>query len=395
MSKEEFRTIEDIFNDPSLDKILMLSEKKKHHVIVDPDVRSFQEIQDWVKNHGRLPKKVTELGERRIFSRLKGLQKKYDKLHPYDELGLLIAEDSSKYDDLKKEVQEDSEGKTFSSLEDVLNDDSILFSNVDKIKDEKSSFFDTKKVTKKQKFKPEKVAKRHKIQDFEEYNKLFKNIQADLASGRRQIRPFKNYDIQVHRFYLLNRQLIYIESIGDQIEKVNNYQGKHKDARVHVIYENGTEGRPLYLGLGASLYGRGGRVISEPMENFSLTNDDLFTGYIYILKSKSKDLQLTSIKSLYKVGFTTNDIQKRISNAENESTYLYAPVEVVEEIQVLNLSAEALETAIHHSLSPYQLDVDITGPNGKVIKPREWFVVSLGKIEDIVNEIVAKLQAVQ
>jgi hypothetical protein len=189
--------------------------------------------------------------------------------------------------------------------------------------------------------------------------------------------------------------LIYIESIGDEIQKVNNYQGKHTDARAHVIYENGTESIPLYRGLGASLYGRGGRAISEPMDDFKLSNDDLVTGYIYVLKSASKEPQIASIKPLYKVGFTANDIQKRIFNAQNESTYLYAPVEIIEEIQVINLNAESLETAIHHSLAPYQLDVDITGPNGKTIKPREWFVVSLDKIECIVNRIVAKLQAVQ
>ncbi|WP_431306560.1 GIY-YIG nuclease family protein [Ligilactobacillus pobuzihii] len=88
-----------------------------------------------------------------------------------------------------------------------------------------------------------------------------------------------------------------------------------------------------------------------------MTNDDLVTGYIYVLKSASKAPQIASIKPLYKAGFTVNDIQKRISNAENESTYLYAPVEIIEEIQVLNLNAESLETTIHHSLAPYQLDV--------------------------------------
>ncbi|WEV56240.1 hypothetical protein [Ligilactobacillus acidipiscis] len=75
MSKQEFRTIEDIFNDPSLDKILGSSEKPKKYQAIDPDLKSLEEIQYWFKSHGRLPEKVKELSERRIFSKLKGLQK--------------------------------------------------------------------------------------------------------------------------------------------------------------------------------------------------------------------------------------------------------------------------------------------------------------------------------
>lgn len=40
------------------------------------------------------------------------------------------------------------------------------------------------------------------------------------------------------------------------------------------------------------------------------------------------------------------------------------------------LKAESLETAIHHALAQYQLDVDILGLMAK-IKPKEWFVVDL------------------
>ena len=56
------------------------------------------------------------------------------------------------------------------------------------------------------------------------------------------------------------------------------------------------------------------------------------------------------------------------------------------------MKAESLETAIHHALAQYQLDIDILGPNGRKIKPKEWFVVDLDTISEIVNEIVAKLQ---
>lgn len=215
-----------------------------------------------------------------------------------------------------------------------------------------------------------------------------------MASGRRKLRPFKNYQIDLHHFYVLRGQLVYIEAFGEEVQK-DNKNGQYKDKRVHIIYENGTESNVLYRGLAASLYGRGGKFVTEPDDNIKLTMDDNITGYIYILKSLSKDPQIAEFKSLYKIGFTSGSVKKRITNAENESTYLYAPVKLIEQIQVINLNPEALETAIHHALTDYQLKVDIKAPNGKLITPREWFVVELSKVEEIINAIVARLQSEQ
>lgn len=168
---------------------------------------------------------------------------------------------------------------------------------------------------------------------------------------------------------------------------------------MHIIYENGTESMPLRNGLAASLYGSSkesnvkGMMVTDRLDSeVEIKNDDIVTGYIYVLKSLSNNSQISSIKNLYKIGFTTGSIEKRIANAENESTYLYAPVKEVMQFKVINLKAESLETAIHHALAQYQLDVDILGPNGRKIKPKEWFVVDLDTISEIVNEIVAKLQ---
>lgn len=67
---------------------------------------------------------------------------------------------------------------------------------------------------------------------------------------------------------------------------------------------------------------------------------------------------------MYKVGYTCGSVEKRIANAENESTYLYAPVKIYAEYQVANLNSETLEISIHHALANYRLDVDIKVPNG-------------------------------
>lgn len=189
--------------------------------------------------------------------------------------------------------------------------------------------------------------------------------------------------------------MIYIDAFGEDIEK-NDTNGNYRDKRVHVIYENGTESNVLYRGLGASFYGRNGKIVTElETGEIKLTTDDHETGYIYVVKSLSKDPQIASIDSLYKVGFTVGSVKKRIANAENESTYLYAPVKLIEQFHVINLNAESLETAIHHALANYQLDVEIKATNGRTIVPREWFVVDLDKIEEVINHIVTRLQSEQ
>lgn len=95
---------------------------------------------------------------------------------------------------------------------------------------------------------------------------------------------------------------------------------------------------------------------------------------------------------MYKVGFTSGTVERRIANAENEPTYLYGPVKVVAEYQVINLNPEALETALHHALGQYRLDVDIKATNGKIIHPREWFIADLDTINNLINQIISKLQ---
>ena len=397
MNNQTIHSLEDVFNDPEADELLVAKPKKKT-VSTDPDVENFKEIQAWVKQHnGKEPEKTRDMSrmtERRMANRLKGYRSHEDMielLKPYDELGLLNQESQK----LTLEDTVKSEQQDFNSLDDILGDDSILFgdSNQNTVN---SKLFDTKKlheIRREQENQPEKVSQRHQMADFEKFEPLFKKIQAELASGKRQLRPFKNYEILLHHFYVLKGQLLYIEAIGAK-KSIDNKSKRKTDARLHVIYENGTENTPLLNGLAASMYGRNGKIVTEPDNNFELSSGEV-TSYIYVLKSESDNPEVRRVQeehSLYKVGYTTGTVEKRIANAENEPTYLYGPVKICEEFQVSNLNSEALETAIHHALANYRLDVDIKAPNGRLIHPREWFVTDLSTINDVVNGIVAKLQ---
>lgn len=397
------RSIDDVFNDPSADELLVNSNKKTQ-TSYNPEVEGFKEIEKWVYEHdGKEPEITNDIShrllERQLANRLVGIRRdpeRIEVLKPYDKLGLL-----------KKEVQEvilidkvSNEKQTFTSLDDVLNDDSVLFDDSGKTLNDK--LFDTGSLNeykKSQENKPENKSKRKSMNDFGQYRSLFKQVQEDLTSGRRKLITFNNNEIELHHFYVLNGQLLYIESIGSEFQN-KTHSASDTNARLHVIYDNGTENYPLRNGLIASLYGsrkRGvlGKAVTEPNDTFELDVNDQITGYIYVLKSLSKNRAIKEIQKehhLYKVGFTTGTVEKRIANTENEPTYLYGPVKEVAEYQVINLDAETLEKALHHALAQYRFDIDIKAGNGRIIHPREWFDVDLCTINGIINNIISKLQ---
>lgn len=369
----------------SLDEIMsstLFSEitepvKKTSKVQYDLEVEKFLEIVQFVKENNREPYKVNDnLAERSLASRLAGIRKetsRMDYLRPYDETGLL------------KEI-EAIEIPKITSVDDILaKGSSDLLGG--EFKDD-SSIFDTtilEKVT----TMPEYVAKRKKIKDFGQYEGLFKRCQKEITEGKRKITPFFNeQDIQEGSFYLLKGILLYVEKVGER-QKI---KGK-TNARLSCIFENGTESDMLLRSLSAELYKHGRRVTDSEeglLEN--LHDPEQPRGEIYILKSLSIDPQIQLIKNLYKIGFTTKGVQKRISNAINESTYLYAPVEIVAVYDVFNMGVNEFEKALHHVLAPKNLDVTIMGANGKMIVPKEWFVADLDEIQDAINQIVLMVQ---
>ncbi|WP_125707437.1 GIY-YIG nuclease family protein [Lacticaseibacillus porcinae] len=391
------RSLDDIFNDPDAASLLA-SKPKKVVASYDSTIEGFKEITDWViAHHGQEPQKLrdpSQMKQRKLASRLKGIREdpeRRERLMPYDTAGLLTAhEDGPTFNEVVKE-----EKKDFSSLDDILNDDSILFKKSDQ-QVAGSKLFDTKNLNatqREQQNRPEVISQRRAVKNFDEYESMFKQVQSELASGQRQLLPFKNYELQVQHFYVLKGQLLYIDEIGEEIE-LNDNSNRKTDARMHVIYDNGTENNPTRNGLAASLYGRQGRIVTEIEHGVELTGDDHVTGFIYMLESLSNNPQIKEIQAqhpLYKVGFTTGSVRRRIANAENESTYLYGPVRLAGELKVVNLKAEALETALHHALAQYQLDVDITVGNGRIVTPREWFVIDLDTIEEIAQRIVTSL----
>lgn len=123
-------------------------------------------------------------------------------------------------------------------------------------------------------------------------------------------------------------------------------------------------------------------------EQFKVVDEDVATGYIYVLKSKSPNPSITQYKELYKIGFTTSSVEKRIANAAQETTYLLDEVKVVASWKTYNLNISYFENMLHKLFGQAQFQVKLHHHSGVVIIPKEWFIVPLPIINKAIDCII-------
>lgn len=153
----------------------------------------------------------------------------------------------------------------------------------------------------------------------------------------------------------------------------------------------------LYRSIGKQLLENGHLVTKTEVETAkelfdnvnSVNEEDLDTGWIYILKSKSTHKEISSLNNLYKIGYSTVPVPERIKNASKEPTYLMAEVDIIASYKTYNLNAQKFEQLIHRFFAEVCLNVDINDDKGRRITPREWFVVPLPIIDKVIQLILS------
>lgn len=240
--------------------------------------------------------------------------------------------------------------------------------------------------------KADYVAQRRLCEDFERYRPLFQQIHQDLRQGRRSlIRISKTINLQADHYYIVDGQMLLLESIGEKRRSSNFLP----DARTRCIYENGTESDILLQTLRKSVVG-GGYAITEVQDemesNFftpaDIMEEDRVSGYIYVLRSLSRNPEISNQQNLYKIGFSTNVVEERIANAEHEPTYLMAPVKIVATYKVVNMHSQKFENLVHQLLKAVQFHVTVVDNNGLSHEPKEWFVVPLEIVDVMIEKIM-------
>lgn len=239
----------------------------------------------------------------------------------------------------------------------------------------------------------EEIAQRTPCRDFAQFKPLFDAVKRELTNGTRQIRSISERykgDIRVGNFFILGGQILYIAYIDNKAYKPEE---KGLNARMRVIYANATESNLLLDSLRRALdKDKTSAVITNP-DAGSLFSDvvkegDQATGTLYVLRSLSDHPYIQQHRDLiHKIGITGNDVQKRLANAPKEATFLCAEVKIVQTYTLYNINRIRMENFIHKFLAPAQLQITIKDRFGNPFTPREWFMVPLFVIDEIVERL--------
>ena len=340
-------------------------------------IAGFEEVQRFVDEQGRIP----EHGETKdIFERLYAVR--LDRIREQQEAHDLVA---------KLDHQGLLEGATQDTtpLAEDVDDDALLAElgiDVDAL-----PITELKHVrSTAEKKAAEDIANRERCEDFEIFKPLFGQVQKELATGLRETRPFEmKAEIEKGRFFIVSGQIAYVAEKG---ETTLTDQGR-TDARLRVIFDNGTQSKMLMRSLQRALNkDDAGRRITEPTAGplFSDQNadGDEASGIIYVLRSKSDHPLVTENRELvHKIGVTNTDVEKRIAGAHLQPTFLMANVEVVATYELYNINRTKLESLIHRIFEPTRLDIEIMDRFGRPVVPREWFLVPLFIIREAVERI--------
>ena len=104
--------------------------------------------------------------------------------------------------------------------------------------------------------------------------------------------------------------------------------------------------------------------------------------------TESTNPKILEVDNLYRIGFSSAPVEERIKNAKYESTYLFADVKLLESYKVYNWNADKLELFLHKFFANACLDIEIENTKGQYIKPREWFIVPFGIIQDTIKLVL-------
>jgi hypothetical protein len=345
-------------------------------------VAGFEEIERFVAEQGRLP----QHGEDRdIFERIYAVrldrirdsEECREILRPLDSCGLLDAEADPS---LTTEV-------------DLTDEELLAALGIDA--DSQNDVTQLKHVRSRQEIKAaEEIAQRTHCEDFDEFKPIFDRVQRKLKTGELQTLKYQD-DAEIDRgdLFILNGQKALVAEMDEPFITDSGLP----NCRLRVVYDNGTESDYLMRSLQRALNkDKASRRITSPdlgsLPLFSqvVAANDVQTGYIYVLRSKSEHPFIAEHRSvIHKIGVTVGDVKRRVANAKKDPTYLLADVEIVATFKLANINSKRLEALIHKFFGSARWDLELKDRFDTPVKPKEWFFVPLNVIEEVIEKIQA------
>ena len=357
-------------------------------------IAGFEEIERFVEEHGKLPEHGAgrDIFERLYAMRLDRIRESpecREVLKDLDSSGLLDTE-SEKSAAIDTEHELDDEGLLAAlGVGASTGNDVVQLVHV-RSRDEIKAAAE--------------IAQRNPCQDFDQFQPVFEKVQRELESGERETKKYKDYaNVRKGDLFILDGQKVVVADLGKRF--VSEYG--RADRRLRVVYDNGTESDLLLRSLQRALNkDKSSRRISEstlgglfsneaphsseegPLFSDDEEADDLATGYIYVLRSKSDHPFVVEHRDLiHKIGVTGGEVKSRVANAKKDPTYLLADVEIIATFRLANVNRKALETLLHKIFAVARLDLELKDRFGSHVEPREWFLVPLSVIDEAIQKI--------
>lgn len=341
-------------------------------------IAGFEEIQRFVEEHGRSPQhgEDRDIFERLYAVRLDRLRALPDcraLLEPLDHQRLLtgaavVAEPAAAYnvDQLAAELTAGPEADDITRLRHVR--------------------------TSAEKRAAEEIADRKPCADFDVFQPLFERAANEIKTGLRQSQPITagNRSVEAGDFFVLDGVTVYVAEAGEPLKTTAG----EVDRRLRLVFANGTESNLLLRSLQRAFYDdpAARRLVSPETGQLSfggeLEPDDVESGTIYVLRSDSDHPYVREHRDLiHKIGVTGGKVDARIANAENDSTYLLAKVEVVATYKLAGINRSRMESLFHKLFAPARLNITIQDRFGHPVQPEEWFLIPLFVIDEAVARI--------
>lgn len=347
-------------------------------------IAGFEDILRFYQSHGRLP----QHGEDRdIFERLYAVRLEQIRQQP-EAVALLAELDTPGLLSLAAETTKQLDGLDEDALlaELGIQADAEDASDITVLRHVRSTV---------DKQAAEEIAQRTPCADFASFQPLFEQVNRELAAGIRQTRHFQIKsleEIQQGSFFIVGGQIAYVATLGEAF--ATSFNARRSDSRLRVIYDNGTESNILQRSLQRALHrDEQARLITDanpgPLFSQDREEGDSESGTIYVLRSRSEHPFIAAHRELiHKIGVTGGKVEKRIANAKHDATYLLADVEVVATYKLFGIDRSKMEGLFHRIFAAAQIDLTLEDRFGQPVKPREWFLVPLNVIDQVVQSLL-------
>jgi hypothetical protein len=381
-------SLNDIFDEDDDLGLLNVKPLKRNASAQDKLHQEFEKINAFVAENDRLPKSDSDSFQEKLLART--LAKLFSNdahrqaladtdVHGIFSRGIDVTATSA-VSVSSSESEPVSKSELVKSLADIFDDD-----DDDLLSFEDDSIFTIKHISQEKKEQPDEIAKRQPCANFERYKSIFTSVHQQLKTGSIEKIRFKHeLKIAAGDIFILYGVMCYVNSVGDALDSYSSY-----NARLHLIFENGTESNMLYQSLGAGLIRdkEGSKVLVDGLQ-LSPEPEQVSSGMIYIVSTLSKNSALSGYRDLYKIGYTDTTVEQRVANAEKDKTFLEAPIRIVSTAQCFNFDPHKLEVLIHGFLHKQRLNIKLTAKDGSLYHPREWFAVPLATAQAVIQYII-------